>query len=159
MKIPTFFILLFLMITNSYSQETSKTKDIDVIVNYINQSNYQTTRDTIIQDKPEYGLKMKTYLTMKVDANQLKKYENFAYTNMTLDGKSHEITTSTTFYYDENKLIKVEEYMIEDSDKKVMDWYYSEDKPLYYTLKSDKAEERATLLLSMSDAMLKQIKK
>ncbi|WP_281239950.1 hypothetical protein [Flavobacterium praedii] len=159
MKIPTFFILLFLMVTNSYSQETSKTKDIDVIVNYINQSNYQTTRDTIIQDKPEYGLKMKTYLTMKVDANQLKKYENFAYTNMTLDGKSHEITTSTTFYYDENKLIKVEEYMIEGSDKKVMDWYYSEDKPLYYTLKSDKAEERATLLLSMSDAMLKQIKK
>ena len=49
--------------------------------------------------------------------------------------------------------------MIEGSDKKVMDWYYSEDKPLYYTLKSEKAEERAKLLLNISDAMLKQIQK
>ena len=47
----------------------------------------------------------------------------------------------------------------EGSDKKVMDWYYSEDKPLYYTLKSEKAEERAKLLLNISDAMLKQIQK
>ena len=159
MKTHTFFILLFLMITTSYSQETSKIKDIDVKVNNINESNYKTTRDSIIQDKPEYGLKMKTYLTMKVDANQLKKYENFVYTNMNLNGTSREITTSTTFYYDENKLIKVEEYMIEGGDKKVMDWYYFEDKPLYYNLKGEKAEERAKFLLTMSDTLVKQINK
>jgi hypothetical protein len=159
MKTHTFFIVLFLMITSSYSQETSKTKNIDAIVNKINQSNYQITRDTIINDKPEYGLKIKTYLTMKIDNNQLKKYENFVNTIMNQNGKTREITTSSTFYYDESKLIKVEEYMIEGSDKKIMDWYYSEDKPLYYTLKSEKAEERAKLLLNISDAMLKQIQK
>jgi hypothetical protein len=147
------------MITSSFSQDTSKTKNIDVIVNKINQSNYQTKTDTIIQDKPEYGLKIKTYLTMKIDNNHLKKYENFVYTIMNVNGTTREITTSSTFYYDESKLIKVEEYMIEGSAKKVMDWYYSEDKPLYYTLKSEKAEERAKLLLNISDATLKQIEK
>lgn len=157
MKTHTFFIIVLLIITKSYSQETSKIKDIDVTVNTINQSNYQITRDTIILDKPEYGLKTKTYLTMKVDKNQLKKYENLVFTTMSLDGNSREMTTSTTFYYNENKLIKVEEYMMEGSNKKVMDWYYFEDKPLYYTLKSEKAEGRAKLLLSMSEAMLKQI--
>ena len=143
----------------SYSQETSKTKDIDIIVNNINQSNYQTTRDSVFQDKPEYGLKMKTYLTMKADLDQVKKYENYVYTNMNLDGISREMTTSSTFYYDYNKLIKVEEYMIDGGNKKVMDWYYSEDKPLHYTFKSAKAEDRAKLLLIISDAMLKKIKK
>ena len=157
MKTHIFFIIVLLIITKSYSQETSKIKDIDVTVNTINQSNYKITRDTIILDKPEYGLKTKTYLTMKVDKNQLKKYENLVFTTMSLDGNSREMTTSTTFYYNENKLIKVEEFMMEGSNKKVMDWYYFEDKPLYYTLKSEKAEGRAKLLLSMSEAMLKQI--
>ena len=143
----------------SYSQETSKTKDIDIIVNNINHLNYQTTRDSVFQDKPEYGLKMKTYLTMKADLDQVKKYENYVYTNMNLDGVSREMTTSSTFYYDHNKLIKVEEYMIDGGNKKVMDWYYSEDKPLYYTFKSAKAEDRAKLLLIISDAMFKKIKK
>lgn len=157
MKTHLFFILLSLIAINSYAQETPKTKDIDIIVSRINQSEYQVKKDTIIQDKPEYGLKMTTYLTMKVAANQLKKYENFVYTTLNQNGISREITTSTAFYYDQNKLIKVEEYMIEGSTKKVMNWYYSEDKPLYYDLKSEKAEDRAKMLLTVSEAMLKKV--
>jgi hypothetical protein len=159
MKKKTLFILLTLIITKSYSQDTLKTKEIDIVVNSINHSNYQIEKDTLIQDKPEYGLKMTTYLTMVVDGNQLKKYENFVHTIMTQNGTKRELTTSSTFYYDKNKLIKVEEYVIEGSDKKVMDWYYLEDKPLYYTLKSEKAAERALLLITLSEAMLKQINK
>jgi len=157
MKKHLFFILLSLIVGNSYAQETPQTKNIDAIVSRINQSEYQIKKDTIIQDKPEYGLKMTTYLTMKVVENQLKKYENIVYTTFNQTGTTKEITTSTTFYYDQNKLIKVEEYMIEGSSKKVMNWYYFEDKPLYYDLKSEKAEDRAKMLLNISEAMLKKI--
>lgn len=157
MKKYLFFILLSLIVGNSYAQETSKTKNIDAIVSRINQADYQTKKDTIIQDKPEYGLKMTTYLTMKVADNQLKKYENLVYTTLTQNGIAKEITTSSTFYYDQNKLIKVEEYLIEGSSKKVMNWYYSEDKPLYYDLKSEKAEDRAKMLLIVSEAMQKKV--
>ena len=65
--------------------------------------------------------------------------------------------TSNTFYFDQDKLIKVEEFGIEGEKKLFADWYYSENKPLYYTYQSDKSESRAALLLTMGNNMLKQI--
>jgi hypothetical protein len=44
----------------------------------------------------------------------------------------------------------------EDGKKQHADWYYADDQPLYYTLKSDKAEGRAALLLTMAKAMQQQ---
>ena len=153
----TLLILLILTVSKTYSQDTLKTKEIDLIVKNINQSNLATELDTIILDKPELGLKMITYLTMVVSDNQLKKYKNFVNTTMIQNGATKKMTTSTTFYYDKNKLIKVEEYMIESENKIIMDWYYSEDKSLYYTLQSENSEERAQFLLTLSETMLKQI--
>lgn len=157
MKKHTLIILLILTVTQSYAQDSLKTKEIDNIVNGINQSNYQNEKDTLIQDHPEYGLKMTTYITRVVDANQLKKYENFVHTLMIQNGTTREMKSSTTFYYDNNKLIKVEEYLIEGDNKKTVDWYYAEDKPMFNSPQPKKTEERALLLLTMSETMLKQI--
>jgi len=47
-----------------------------------------------------------------------------------------------------------------DKEPKKMEmlWYYDGDKPIYYTLKSDRAQERAELLLTMGKAMVEKIK-
>jgi hemerythrin superfamily protein len=114
-------------------------------------------RGTLIQDRPEIGLKMTTYLTMIVNSGELIKYVNFVNTSMTENAQTRQMATSSSLYYDHNKLIKVEEYLIEGEKKQTADWYYSEDKPLYYTLQSDKAADRATFLLTLSKGMLKQV--
>jgi hypothetical protein len=35
-------------------------------------------------------------------------------------------------------------------------WYYADDKPIYYTFKSDKSQARAELLLTMAKVMLEK---
>ena len=148
------FILTF---CSAYSQDTLKIKQINALVLGINTSSLPIQRDTLIQDHPEMGLKMTTYLSMIVNGSELLKYVNFVNSTMKENTETRQMTSSSSFYYDHNKLIKVEEYLIEGDKKKAMDWYYSEDKPLYYTLQSDKAADRATLLLTMSKEMLKQV--
>ncbi len=153
-KLTFIFILTFSIV---YSQDTLKIKQIDALVLGINTSTLPSQRDTLIQDHPEMGLKMITYLTMIINGGELMKYVNLVNTTMTENAETRHMTTSSTFYYDHNKLIKVEEYLIEGDKKKTADWYYSEDKPLYYTLQSDKAADRANLLLTLSKGMLKQV--
>ena len=148
------FILTF---CSAYSQDTLKIKQINALVLGINTSSLPIQRDTLIQDHPEMGLKMTTYLSMIVNGSELLKYVNFVNSTMKENTETRQMTSSSSFYYDHNKLIKVEEYLIEGDKKKTADWYYSDDKALYYTLQSDKAADRATLLLTMSKGMLKQV--
>ena len=156
MKTTLTFIFILTFCCSVYSQENLKIKQIDAFILGINTSTLPVQHDTLIQDHPEMGLKMITFLTMIVNGGELIKYVNFVNTTMTENGGTRQMITSSSFYYDHNKLIKVEEYLIEGDKKKTMDWYYAEDKPLYYTLQSDKAADRATLLLTISKGMLKQ---
>jgi len=141
----------------AYSQDTLKIKQIDALVSHINTFTLPIQRDTLIQDYPELGLKMITYLTMVANGGELFKYVNNVNTTRLENGVTRQMTGANTFYYDHNELIKVEEYLLEGDKKSTADWYYSEDKPLYYTLQSDKAKERAAFLLTLSKTMLKQV--
>lgn len=154
---PIFTTLFALSFCSVYSQDTLRLRQIDSIISQINISDLPVQRDTLIQDHPEMGIKITTYLTTIVNGGELLKYVNFVNSTMTENGVTRQMTASNSFYYDHNKLIKIEEYIIEGDKKGEVSWYYSEDKPLYYTLKSDKAEDRANLLLTISKAMLKQI--
>ena len=150
-------ILLIVAFIRGYSQDTIKTKQIDLLIFNINKSSLPVHRDTLIQDRPELGLKMITYLTTIVKDNELIKYVNFVNTTIIESGGTRKISSSSTFYYNQNKLIKVEEFLIEGDTKKEANWYYSEDKPLYYTLQSEKSEARAVFLLETSKAFVKQV--
>ncbi len=156
MKTSLLFIFI-LTFSNVQSQDSLKMKQIDALVSEINLSMVPRQRDTIIQNYPELGLKMITYLAMASTGGELLKYVNQVNTTMRENGIEKQMTTSSTFYYRGNKLIKVEEYMIAGGNKQIMDWYYEADKPLHYTLKSDQAAERATTLLIISSGLLKQI--
>lgn len=102
---------------------------------------------------------MKTYLTIALDRGKLRKYVNQVYTTRLENGISKQMIGSNIFYFDQDKLIKVEDSMIEGEKKFHADWYYSENKSLYYTFQSDKSESRAALLLTIADGMLKQFQK
>jgi|GEM_PF-5938670 len=66
---------------------------------------------------------------------------------------------SGSFYFTRGKLIKVEEFVAEGEKNETFDWYFIDDKPLYYSSKSEKAAERARQLLLISDAMHKKFGK
>lgn len=72
-------------------------------------------------------------------------------------GVPKHMTATNTFYFQHNKLLKVEEYLLKDEKIKIADWYYEDSKPLYYTLKSEKAANRADLLLTLAETILKQV--
>jgi hypothetical protein len=152
------FVTLFTFTFCSvYSQDSPKIKEIDSIVYRINTSDLPRQRDTLIQDHPQMGIKTTTYLTTIIKDRELYKFVNFVSSTITENAGARQMTGSNSFYYDHNMLIKVEEYIIEGDKKGEASWYYSEDKPIYYTLKTDKAEDRANLLLTMAKAMLKQM--
>lgn len=151
------FILAFSFL---HSQDTSKINQIDNIVSRINASTLPAQRDTIIQDVPQIGLKMTTYVTIIVNNQELIKYVNHVISTTTENGVSKKITGANTFYFEHNKLIKIEEYLIEEDKKTTSDWYYSANNLLYHMSKSDKAadktDDRAALLLEIADELLKK---
>jgi hypothetical protein len=149
-------IILFFLSIAGFGQDTLKIKQIELLVNAINSSKLKPQYDTIIRNMPEMGLFMKTYLTVIADSSGLKKFVNAVYSENKDNGKTIILSGSTTFYFDESKLIKAEDFAVQDGNEKHAEWYYADDKPLYYTQKSERSEERATLLLTMSQAMLKQ---
>lgn len=151
----TFSLMLFFF--SAYSQDTLKINQINALVSGINSSNLPVQQDTLIQNHPELGLTMITYLTTIVNDGKLIKYVNHVNTTMMENGVTRKMITSSTFYYNLNKLIKVEEYVIEGKNKITADWYYSDDKPLPQLFQSDKAQERATFLLTLSKKMLTQV--
>jgi len=153
-----FFLFFFLFgATKTFSQDTIRIRQIDSLAKAINNSNFQIHTDSMSQDFPQVGLWMKTYLITVTDSNQLKKYVNKVYSTQLVSGVSTMATTSSSFYFDQNKLIKVEEFIIEDNKENHADWYYADDKPLYYTLKNEKSEERSKFLLNIAKTMLKNI--
>jgi hypothetical protein len=152
-------IALIACTIQAYSQDTLKIKQIDSIVASINKSNLVPINDSTIQDFPAIGLYMKTNLMVLMDGKELKKYVNKVRGLRQENGVSKEMNSSNAFYFDQGKLIKVEEYIIEEGKEQHADWYYSDDKSLYYTLQSDRSEERAALLLNMAKVMLAQIQK
>ena len=151
--------VLVLFTLRANSQDKLKIRQIDSLVQVINQSNLKAQNDSIFQDRPELGLSMKTYLTMIVDGNELKKYVNNVNTTSIEKGVSVQMFTSNIFYYNQNQLIKVEEFANAGDKKHNAEWYYADDKPLYYTYQSPKSEDRAIFLLTLSKTLLKQVLK
>ncbi len=149
------FVLFLSSFSLSYSQDTSRLKEINSLVAKINSSGLPVQRDSIVQDYQ--SLKMITHLSMLVNGDQLLKYVNEVATTRTENGITRQFTTTNIFYYDKNKLIKVEDYAVSGENKQMAEWYYWDDKPLYYTLKDERSEERAEMLLAMSKTLLKQI--
>lgn len=157
MKLTVLFVIVFCSF-GAYSQDSLKMKAIDEIVKKINTGSFTTEKDTIKNDRPELGLFMTSYLTMVTSDKQMMKYVNLVHIKRTENGVEMQTVGSNIFYFDNSKLIKVEEFMEENKERIDMLWYYADDKPLYYTMKTGKAQERAEFLLKLSKTLLDKVK-
>ena len=122
-----------------YSQDSRKLHEIDSLVNVIRTSGFTTSHDSITNDYPDLGLFMKTYLTMITNEGQLKNFVNYVKTRRV---KVVSSGTPPLLSFYQHKLIKVEESAVMGDEHLKVDWYYADSKPLYYTLKTDRSEER-----------------
>lgn len=149
---PLLLFSLLAITINAASQNYAALARIDSIVSVINASPKNLVQDSTIQSLPAYGLSMKTYITAIVEGDQLRKYTNYVITDRVEAGVTKHLITNNTFYYFQNKLIKVEEFAIENNRVHQFFFYFQNDKCLYASLISDedKARDRPTLLLSMA---------
>lgn len=143
---------------NAFAQAPDQTRQIDSLVGVINGGSFTIERDTLKQEFPDMGFSVVTYLTLVTDGTEVKKYVNFVRSTTREKEQLKEMVAQNTFYFDHNQLIKVEEYLIEGDKKVEASWYYANDKPLYHTLQSDRAAERAAMLLQMAKAMMQQFR-
>ena len=155
----TAILLLFAIFSlKTYSQDTVKIRQVDSVVYLINHSNFKIQRDTIKNEMPNMGISSRNYLTMVSDSNEIKKYVNSFHMTTQNNGITKKMDGENAFYFDHNKLIKVEEFVV-DSDKKAeVQWYYADEKPIYNTLPPGKAGDRAEFLLKLSKTMLGKLK-
>ena len=113
MKTMYLAILLFFSF-KIFGQNSPELKQIDSLVKVINRSKITPQYDSIIRDLPMLGLYMKSNLTMLVNDSEVMKYVNRVKTVRHENGIQTNMITSSTFYFDRNELIKVEEFMIQD---------------------------------------------
>jgi len=152
-----FFWVSFFCILDSYAQDSIKIKQVDSLVNIITYSNWPPLQDSILQDYPAIGLSMKTYLSVLQYNKELKKYAQVVKTIRKEGEITHHDLSGNAFYFDQDKLIKVEEFFIIADKENKMEWYYADDKCFFHTLKTDKAEDRALFLLDLAKSLLKKM--
>jgi hypothetical protein len=152
------FILLLLPFFSSkvYSQDSLRINEINSIVNTITHSNYPTQLDSTFQDYPGMDLTFKTYIRVTSYGKELKKYSQIVKSTKKENQIIKEEVGGSAFYYDQNKLIKVEEFLTQEGKDNMFEWYFFDDQCFFHTLKSDKAEERIPLLLTISNTFLKR---
>jgi hypothetical protein len=153
---PLFLFLLSLFSTKIYAQDSLRIDQVNTLVSIITHSKLPTQQDSMMQDFPGIGLSMKTYITLITFGKELKKYSQIVKSTRKEDQTIKNEIDGSAFYYDQNKLIKVEEFQVQDGKENKVEWYFSDDKCFYHTLKSAKAEERISLLLNLSTAFLKK---
>lgn len=149
------FAILFCSAINSYSQQ-NKINIIDSVVTLINKSQYIIEIDSNIQSSSYIGLFMKTYKIAHLSNGHIHKYENKVNALRQEQGRESNMNSNATFYFLNNRLIKVEEYMDEDGKKQNAHWYYEGDRLIHFTFKSDKSEERGGFLLELSKTFVAQ---
>ncbi|MBI5857253.1 MAG: hypothetical protein HZB42_06350 [Sphingobacteriales bacterium] len=131
-------------------QYTVKIREIDSLVNLINASDLLTTTDTIINEVPAFAVYAKTIASITVKDSDIVKYNNKVLGIDKSGPQPDTINTLTIFYFHLGKLIKVEDSGIFKGKSAKADWYYFNDQPVYYTLKNERSEDRAQLLLVLA---------
>lgn len=127
------YLLISLVIFSlkGYAQDTLKIKNIDSLVNLINRSNFKVHRDSLTENNPALGISMQCYVTAIKKGTELKKYVNNTFSSIQHNGKTIQVVSLITYYYDRNKLIKAEQSIKQGGTNQETKWYYVDDKPIY----------------------------
>ena len=158
MKIANLFLAL-ICCSRIFSQDNPVILHIDSVVYKINHSGLPEIRDSIFQDYKDLGLSMKTYMTMVKDGSELKKYVNYVISVQQENGVSKQLTASTTFYFDQNKFIKAEDFATSEGKEMNFAWYFADGKCIYPEVVSERDEKRVGTLIAIADGLTKAFPK
>lgn len=156
MKLILFFCFAFFF-TKVDAQDSARIKEIDALVADIKVLPYKEVYDSIVNDMPSVGMKSTMYVRVMINDGQLFRYSYKVNASNTIEGFLTKMNSESTFYYNKNKLIKVEEFLLEGEKKGKAEWYYADGAPLHYTLQTEMADFRAKLLLDMGNNFLKSV--
>ncbi|NML23446.1 hypothetical protein HHL16_21380 [Pseudoflavitalea sp. G-6-1-2] len=156
--IPISILLFSCFSFNAYSQDSTAIRRIDAMVKLINNADLNALKDSVKTDYLANEMSFRTYLTALVKNKELKKYINDIHSKRKENGVTLEMHAISAFYFNENKLIKVEEKVTADGKELLMDWYFENDKSVHYTSKSERSEERAEMLLKLAQGFLDKVK-
>ncbi len=151
---PLLFLAFLFTWVNSYSQD--RITIIDSLVNIANMMKTEINVDSSTQKLPDSETILTTYFTRVFDNGLLKKYELKASSFDNTNGIHTPFIQSTTFYYDDNKLIKAETFRLQYEAKTNFEWYYFDDKLIKCTAKDSSKSES---LLATAKQFLKGAKK
>jgi len=127
------FVSLVIISLSSYSQDVSKIRSIDSLVNIINRSKLNVQVDSLKTDGNPGGISSQSYVTTWRKGREVKKYVNKTYIQAQQNGTTQKMETIISFYYDRNTVLKVEQSMTKGSAKSKSEFYYYNDKPIYST--------------------------
>lgn len=150
MKLPL-LILCFLALFKSSAQDTLK---INHFVSEINSLRLPLKTDSVEINQP--NLNILTLISTLIDKGEVIKCIYHVTADKVEKGVTKRSIGITNYYYRNNEIIKVEIYKLEKGKEHRSEWYYSEEKPIYYTEKSTNAEIMAIDLLDASRAIRKK---
>lgn len=158
MKYLTLTVIL-INLSHCFAQDKRLIESIDSLVQNIQSLKIPFNRDTIIQDLSELNMKTTTVTSFRIDNEELLEYENHSTVKSQINSEGRTIVSSSKFYFHKNNLIKVEEFLIDGNKKHEAIWYYSDNKCIFQSLNSEKANSRAPFLLELSKTYLNIIDK
>jgi hypothetical protein len=141
----------------TYSQDTKKIKSIDSLVKVIKASNYQVIRDTVKRESAKTGFSRRVYVTALFNEVELKKYVEDDLITSVGDNRASKMHLVSSYYFDHNKLIKVEQNRTDWLGTKYSDWYFGNDKPLYNTSKQRYRDQYALTMLDEANRMVQDM--
>lgn|GEM_PF-1630419 len=141
----------------AYSQDTKTIRSIDSLVKVLKGSKYKMLRDTIQGNMGKLNLSRRVYLTVMVNDTELKIYTEDVLYTPTEDKKASKTHQVSTYYFDHNKLIKVEQYRADWIDTANSDWYFANGKPLYNTSKQRYRDQYALTMLDEASRMVQDL--
>lgn len=142
----------------SFAQNDAKIKQIDSIVSSINSITTNITRDTLKQDNAQIGMFARTYLTSVAKDGMLVKYTNNVHTTMSVNGVSESFISNNIFYYNNSKLIKVEEDITRGERRNEMEYYFEDDKVIFVSPNMPELKTRGEELAVMGKMMMNTVK-
>ena len=104
------------------------------------------------------GFSSQTYLTLVSTDTELKKYTNDFHSISQENDNAKKLDWANVFYFDQNMLIKLDEFMSQGDEKFEFHWYFADEKPVYDTLTGEIGRERGDQLLKMAKSLINGFK-
>jgi len=152
------FISLIVFSLNSYSQDDSRVKSIDSLVNITNRSKLSVKVDSLKTDGAPGGISSQSYITSWRKGSEIKKYVNKTHIEQVQqNGTIKKVETILSIYYNRQRVIKIEQSMISGSSKNESIYYYYNDKPVYYSPSTAASPIVSRSLLASAKDILKTL--